>query len=259
MANAFGTIAAEGQRKDWYVIESVKDPGGGDQYKRKVKTRTAISEDVAADASYALQQVTSSGTGTNANVIGRPIAGKTGTATNDDGDVRSSWFVGYTPQLSTAVMYTRGDGNQPLNDFLPTFFGGEYPARTWAAIMAAALEGEEILSFPPPVFMDQTAEGHEPLPTFTPEPTEEEEPTEEPVESTPPPSSNGGGSAGGAGGGSGGGAGGGAGNDDEPTPTPTEAPTTGGGDGGGGGAAGGDAGAEQQARPRRGNGPGDEG
>ncbi len=230
MANAYGTIAAEGKVKDWYVVESVKAPGSGEQYKHKVKTEQAISEDVAADTSYALQQVAISGTGTSANVIGRPVAGKTGTATNDDGDVRSSWFVGYTPQLSTAVMYTRGNGNQPLNDFLPTFYGGDYPAQTWAAIMAAALEGEEILSFPPPALLDQTAEGHEPLPTFTPTPEEEEEeeptPSPEPTESTPPPSNNGGGGGGGGGNGNGGG-------DEDPggEPSPTEETTDEGGGG----------------------------
>jgi membrane peptidoglycan carboxypeptidase len=190
MANAFGTIAAEGQVKKWYVVESVKDRGGGREYKHNVKTEEAISSEVAADTSYALQRVTTNGTGTNANVIGRPVAGKTGTATNDDGDVRSSWYVGYTPQLSTAVMYTRGNGNQPLNGFLPTFYGGEYPARTWAAIMAAALEGEEVLSFPPPANIDATAADHEPLPTYTPSPTEENSPTEEPSESESPDEGN---------------------------------------------------------------------
>ncbi len=183
MANSYGTIAAEGKAKDWFVIQSIAGPGGGNEYKHKVKTKDVISSDVAADTSYALQQVTSQGTGTNANVIGRPIAGKTGTATNDDGDVRSSWFVGYTPQLSTAVMYTRGNGNQPLNGFMPSFYGGEYPARTWAAIMSEVMDGMEVESFPPPAMLDQTAEGHSPVPTFTPSPTQESSPTEEPSKS----------------------------------------------------------------------------
>ena len=50
-----------------------------------------------SDVSYALQQVVSDGTGTAALALGRPAAGKTGTATNGDGNVSSSWFVGYTP------------------------------------------------------------------------------------------------------------------------------------------------------------------
>ena len=170
MANAYGTIAAGGAAKDAFIVQSVNAPEGED-YERKVRTTQAISEDVAAETSYALQQVASVGTGTNANVIGRPIAGKTGTATTDGGNVRSSWFVGYTPQLSTAVMYTRGNGNMPLNGFLDTFYGGEYPARTWASVMQAALEGAEIIPFPERAYLDATVEGFEPTPTYTPEPT----------------------------------------------------------------------------------------
>ena len=179
MANAYGTIAAGGAAKDAFIVQSVTAPEGED-YERKVRTTQAISEDVAAETSYALQQVASVGTGTNANVIGRPIAGKTGTATTDGGNVRSSWFVGYTPQLSTAVMYTRGNGNMPLNGFLDTFYGGEYPARTWASVMQAALEGAEIIPFPERAYLDATVEGFEPTPTYTPEPTPTETFTPEP-------------------------------------------------------------------------------
>jgi membrane peptidoglycan carboxypeptidase len=177
MANAYGTIADAGQAKKWYVVERVKTLDGSRPYKHRGKTSQAISEDIAADTSYALQQVADVGTGTNANVIGRDIAGKTGTATTDGGNVRSSWFVGYTPQLSTAVMYVRGNGNQPLNGFMDTFYGGEYPARTWAAVMGPALEGEEVIPFPEPAFIEQTAEGHEP---YTPPPSPTETPSEEP-------------------------------------------------------------------------------
>ncbi len=205
MANAYGTIAAGGLAKDVFVVGSVKTADGETQYNHSEKTTQAISEDVAADASYALQQVTEVGTGTNANTIGRPTAGKTGTATDDEGRVRSSWFVGYTPQLVTAVMYSRGNGNEPLDDFLPTFYGGEYPARTWAAVMSRALEGQEILEFPEPAFLEQTAEGHEPTPTATPTP----EPTTSAPEPTPSPSPT---------------RGGGGGDSPDPTPTQSSAP-----------------------------------
>ena len=149
--------------------DASRPPTASRSTRHSEKTTQAISEDVAADTSYALQQVTTSGTGTNANTIGRPVAGKTGTATDDEGNVRSSWFVGYTPQLATAVMYSRGNGNEPLDDYLPTFYGGEYPARTWAAVMSRALEGQEILEFPEPAFLEQTVEGHEPTPTVEPD------------------------------------------------------------------------------------------
>ena len=55
----------------------------------------------------------------------------------------SSWFVGYTPQLATAVSYTRGDGNDPLDGYLDTYFGADYPTETWTAYMTAALQGSQ--------------------------------------------------------------------------------------------------------------------
>jgi penicillin-binding protein 1A len=46
-----------------------------------------------------LQQVVQSGTGARAKVLGRPVAGKTGT-TNDEQD---AWFMGFSPYLLTGV------------------------------------------------------------------------------------------------------------------------------------------------------------
>jgi len=51
-----------------------------------------------------LQDVIAYGTGTNAN-IGRPAAGKTGTTSS----FRDAWFVGFTPDLVTAVWLGNDD------------------------------------------------------------------------------------------------------------------------------------------------------
>ena len=156
------------------------------------KQNRVLSEDIASDVSYALQQVVTSGTGQNAQALGRPAAGKTGTATNADGDVSSSWFVGYTPQVVTAVMYVRGKGNEALNGFLPSYFGANFPTYTWRAIMSSILEGTDSEAFPPPANVDGDAPdtGHTP---YTPPP-----PTPTPTKTTKAP---------------------------KPKPTPTRAPT----------------------------------
>ncbi len=92
------------------------------------------------------------------SALGRPAAGKTGTATNDEGRrVSSAWFVGYTPQLSTAVMYVRGKGNERLDGWLPSYFGADYPARTWTAVMQRDMEGLPVEEFPPPANVDGDA------------------------------------------------------------------------------------------------------
>jgi membrane peptidoglycan carboxypeptidase len=193
MANGYATFAAKGQHADWYVIERVTD-GGGLRYQHKVKTDEAFRPDIVSNVTYALEQVVQQGTGVNAQALGRPAAGKTGTATaiEKDGEehVSSSWFVGYTPQLSTAVMFVRGNGHEALDDgYLDPFFGGTYPTMTWAAYMKLALEGKPVLDFPDP------AEIHGESPTYVPPtttaPTTTAPTTKPPTTTTPtkPPTS----------------------------------------------------------------------
>jgi membrane peptidoglycan carboxypeptidase len=184
MANAYATIANGGEHHKWFTVKKVtRHSDDKVLYRAPRKTDRALSEDIAADVSYALQQTVQGGTGRTALGLGRPAAGKTGTATNDDGDVSSSWFVGYTPQVATAVMYARGKGNEALNGYLPTFYGSAYPASTWLAVMQSVMDGMEVESFPPPVFVDgeAPAEGHAPYtPPPSPTPSEKPEPSEKP-------------------------------------------------------------------------------
>ena len=198
LANAYATIANGGVRMPVHVIESVDDADGNQRYVFEGKGQRAVSGDIAADTSYALQQVVTSGSGREALSLGRPAAGKTGTATNDLGQVSSAWFVGDTPQVATAVMYVRGKGRGQLDGWLPEFFGGSYPARTWTAIMSDLMEGLDVEEFPEPVFVDGDApdEGHASAPPApapappkpTKKPTKKPEPTVEPSpEPTPTP------------------------------------------------------------------------
>jgi membrane peptidoglycan carboxypeptidase len=182
MANSYGTIADGGKAKQWYVISKVTSAAGEPQYKAPKRDDRVLGEDIDRDVSYALQQVVKNGTGRNAMTLNRPAAGKTGTATNNDGNVSSSWFVGYTPQLSTAVMYVRGDGNDNLNCVRPTgktcqpgylvpYFGAEYPTKTWTEAMRMSLDDAPVEEFPPPANVKAKRDDHVPLPTFTPTPT----------------------------------------------------------------------------------------
>ena len=178
MATAYATFAAQGEAAQWYVVQEVKGANGGTRYRAKPKTSRAFDEDVMADVSYALQQVVRNGTGTEAQSLDRPAAGKTGTAALRPDTTTSAWFVGYTPQLSAAVDFYKGTGKADLDGVggLPTFFGGEYPARIWTAFMTAALQGKGIKEFPPPA---NVGEAVNPQPTSTPSPTKS--PTETPT------------------------------------------------------------------------------
>ncbi len=105
--------------------------------------------------------------------------GDLGTA--DDQYVSSSWFVGYTPQLSTAITYTRGDGNDSLEGYLEPFYGANYPTQTWTAFMELALAGQPVRNFPDP------AELHGENPTYSPPPTTSAPTTHDADDHAPPP------------------------------------------------------------------------
>ena len=184
LANSYATIANGGQRADVHVIDKVVDKSGETVWSYKQATKDAVSEDIAADTSYAMQQVVQQGTGQAALALGRPAAGKTGTATNSKDQVSSAWFVGYTPQLSTAVMYVRGDGDDQLDGWLPSYFGADYPADTWTAVMQRDMEGLPVEDFPPPAYVDGTAPetGHDPY-TPPPSPTQAPQPSRTPSKS----------------------------------------------------------------------------
>ncbi len=204
MANAYATIANGGKAAPVHVISKVQNRDGKTVWSYKQSTKQAIGADIAADTSYALQQVVQHGTGTAALALGRPAAGKTGTATaaNPNGGdqyVSSAWFVGYTPQLATAVMYVRGQGNERLDGWLPSYFGADYPARTWTAVMQKDMEGLPVQSFPPAANVSGTPPqtGHAPYtpppspthtakPSKSPSPTQSKTPSSSPTPTAPP-------------------------------------------------------------------------
>ena len=203
LANAYATIGNGGVRAEVHVIDKVVAPSGEVLYRFKAATEDVLDTDIAADVTYAMQQVVRDGTGQAALALGRPVAGKTGTATNDKDQVSSAWFAGMTPQLATAVMYVRGDGDDQLDGWLPSYFGADYPADTWTAVMSRAMEGVPVEEFPPPAFVDGEApeEGHAPYvpppppstsePAPAPQPTKEpkpsKRPTRQPTTEAPPP------------------------------------------------------------------------
>ena len=147
-AVGYATFAAQGQRATPYFVDKVTEAdGGGTVYSAKQDLKMGFSQAVAADVTYAMQQVVAGGTGTNAQLDGRPVAGKTGTTGNN----ANAWFVGFTPQLSTAVWLGRPSG-APLKGVLGVsggIYGGKIPAEVFKRYMDAALQGAKVLPFPP--------------------------------------------------------------------------------------------------------------
>ncbi|TDD98239.1 transglycosylase domain-containing protein [Jiangella asiatica] len=177
MAESYATLAAGGRHADWYTVRSVTEPGGNVPYRVDPAPESVLDAGAVADTTYALSQVVENGSGREAQELGRPAAGKTGT--HED---LTAWFSGYTPQLAASVAIFRGDGETAGTVSLDgvagmdTFTGGRFPARIWTAFMTAALEGQEVMEFPEPA---EVGEAVNPSPTPTPTPTA---PTDEPTD-----------------------------------------------------------------------------
>ncbi len=194
-AAAYSTFANDGLRHDPHAVAEVFDPDGTSVYKADTEGSQTIEQDVATDVTYALTKVTQDGTGYRASSLGYPVAGKTGSAyytagNNAHAKMVAAWFVGYTKQITTSVMYVKG--KQGTDDLGSRFYGGTWPLSTWLDYMHTAMDGKDKLSFDPPSNRPATKSPvvkHTPKPTATatetPTPTATDSPTTEPTTAPP--------------------------------------------------------------------------
>ena len=149
MAAGYGVFANSGVRVAPTPVVRVFDRDGellidNSEPQGEQVIKQATADNVTAVLRGVLTEGTAAGKG-----IGRPAAGKTGTAQRN----KDAWFVGYTPTLSTAVFM----GYDPL---LPpprstvvkgrNLTGGSFPASAWQRFMRAALDGVPITDFNEP-------------------------------------------------------------------------------------------------------------
>lgn len=140
MAGAYATFASNGWYSDPTLIVQVTDSSGNVLLDNTPKPRLVLDSWAAASLNDTLQGVVSRGTATAAQ-IGRPAAGKTGTTSSE----RDIWFVGYVPQLATAV-WVGNDNYRPLG-YGAT--GGHFVAPIWRDYMQQALQGVPVENFKP--------------------------------------------------------------------------------------------------------------
>ncbi|HET7137655.1 MAG TPA: transglycosylase domain-containing protein [Gaiellaceae bacterium] len=147
MTSAYATLANHGVRHDPQPVESVRTASGETVPYPVSKPRVAVSRQIADEVTYALEAVTQKGTGTGA-AIGRPIAGKTGTAEK----YVDAWFCGYVPQLATCVWVGYPHREIPMNyveGYAPVY-GGTIPASIWHDFMEGALAHTPVQDFVTP-------------------------------------------------------------------------------------------------------------
>jgi penicillin-binding protein 1A len=144
MTDAFSTLAAGGIHHSPSSLAQVSASDGASLLTASNGTR-ALSPSVVDRVTYALSGVIRAGTGTAAD-IGRPAAGKTGTAES----FKDAWFCGFVPQLATCVWVGYPQAEIPLGtlDGFAQVVGGSIPARIWHDFMSAALAGTSVKPLP---------------------------------------------------------------------------------------------------------------
>jgi penicillin-binding protein 1A len=186
LVNAFTTIAAQGHAAEPLLVLRVRDrkgqvleehrsetppaptaPAGtgapvvlpaaavaGDQGRAAATAapvvlappQSGLHPEVAYVLASMMREVVEHGTGGAARQLGRPLAGKTGTAQ----DHRDAWFVGFAPQLAAGV-WIGFDSHEPLGPH-ETGAGAALPA--WMSFMRESLAGRPAAEFERPANVD---------------------------------------------------------------------------------------------------------
>lgn len=223
MASAYATLADNGAYRAPRLVSKITDSSNRVMVDLNGRVDNgpsdpvqAIDPNIAAKVNEILAKVITSGTGKRAD-IGRPAAGKTGTATA----FKNAWFTGYTPDLSTAVWMGYRSENKSMTSVhgVRNVAGGTLPAQMWGDYMEVAVaefapsefpkggeirirteEGEEGFGLPP-----RAGPRSSPAPEKIPE--DEPSPVSSPSPRPSPSPTRGGG-----------------GDDDDPDPIPTVFP-----------------------------------
>jgi penicillin-binding protein 1A len=163
MASAFGVFGNHGRRAPPTPVLKVTDFAGNvliDNSAAAERAEQVIEAVVADNVTDVLRGVLTNGTAAGRD-IGRPAAGKTGTAD----DSANAWFVGYTPTLSTAVWMGYRDcgagvecGMHDVAGVRGAVTGGSAPAIVWQRYMRRALQGVEATDFTEPAPIDSVAD-----------------------------------------------------------------------------------------------------
>jgi penicillin-binding protein 1A len=164
MARAFAAFPTNGLRIDGSIfgnvpraVLSVQRPSDEKPVENAVLPRRVLSNATAETINSILQHVVQSGTGKRAALGDRPVAGKTGT-TENYGD---AWFVGYTPQLVTAVWVGYPNTLRPMETEFhgDAVAGGTFPALIWKSFTESAMriQKQDPAYFEPPPYLSGTS------------------------------------------------------------------------------------------------------
>jgi penicillin-binding protein 1A len=134
-ADGYATLASGGVHHDPTAISKVEFPDGKVDEIESEEGERALTPGQAYDVTNVLKGVITQGTGagyTNLESGCSEVAGKTGTSEEES----DAWFVGYTPEFSTAVWVGHPRSREV------TGFGGPTAGPIWRYFMDAATAGQ---------------------------------------------------------------------------------------------------------------------
>ncbi len=161
MTTAYSIFANGGKKVQATLIDRVQDRYGRTIFKFDKRDCSFCKQDAYTDSSaepelidvreqvmspYTAYQITSMlegvvqrGTGKKVQIVGKPVAGKTGTSNEE----KDAWFIGYTPDLAVGV-YVGYDSPKPMGKKRT---GGELAAPIVADFMRLALREQPATPF----------------------------------------------------------------------------------------------------------------
>lgn len=132
MARAFSTFPNLGKNIKPQFIQEIRNRKGVIIEQLEPVFKEAVDPVTAFQMTYLLEGVIQDGTGRNARALGIPAGGKTGTTDN----CRDAWFIGFTPEVVTAVWVGRED----KKSLGKKETGGRVACPIWASFMSVTKE-----------------------------------------------------------------------------------------------------------------------
>ncbi len=142
LTSTYSIFARGGIKITPSAIRYISDRNGNILEETNPSSERVISEEIAYITTNLLKNVVEHGTGKKVKVIGRPVAGKTGTTNN----YVDAWFMGYTPERVTGV-WVGMDDNTPLGKYET---GSRTASPIWLDYMQHVLKGTTKTDFKAP-------------------------------------------------------------------------------------------------------------
>lgn len=141
MASAYATVAGGGVRMPPRLVDAVVAPDGSEQPVDYGEPRRVVSERTARTVRLLMEQVMGEGgTGSEIDIPGYRLAGKTGTAERVDDDCGcyrgyTASFMGFAPADDPKVVIAVS-----IQDPLNGYYGGVLAGPVWQQVMSFALQ-----------------------------------------------------------------------------------------------------------------------